>query len=458
MIALPLELTPITDSLLSQGFYPVVVGGYIRDQLIERDSKDIDIEVYAIRDLQTLEKVLSPFGNVNMVGKSFGVLKMKLGLYEIDFSLPRKEYKSAIGHRGFNVQLSGQLDFVTAALRRDFTMNAIGYDINSSLLLDPYGGQKDLEEKVLRCVNEATFVEDPLRVLRAVQMCARFDLTCDPELRTLMTRMVKDGMLNELPKERLFEELKKLLLKAPKPSVGFRLMDELGVLEHLPHLKALKHIEQDPDYHPEGNVWEHTLLALDTMAAMRSDEQRRNLVLMLATLCHDFGKATEQASHGVKKHAPAGVEPTRKFLDYFTEEKGLINEVAALVEHHEDPRKLFERKADDGELRRLAMKVHIRDLIQVARADYLGRAAPQTATGVFEAGDWLLEHAGRLGIIQSAIKPLLQGRDLVALGFKPSPLFKDILDAAFEAQLDGEFDTYQAAQAWLHKRLQGVTL
>ena len=457
MIALPQELTPITDMLLEKGLFPVVVGGYIRDQLIDRDSKDIDIEVYAIRNLATLEKLLAPYGTVNIVGKSFGVLKMQLGVYEIDFSLPRKDYKSDIGHRGFNVQLSGQLDFVTAALRRDFTMNAIGYDLNSSLLLDPYGGQKDLEDKVLRCVNEATFVEDPLRVLRAVQMCARYDLTCDPALMELMRRMVQKGMLQELPKERLFGELKKLLLKAAKPSIGFRLMDALGVLDLLPHLKALQGIGQDPAYHPEGSVWEHTLLALDTMAAMRCDEERRNLVLMLAVLCHDFGKVSEAASDGTKEHASEGVGPTRKFLDYFTEEKGLINDVADLVAHHEAPCSLYERRAGDGELRRLAMQVPLRDLIKVARADYLGRAAPETASGAFEAGDWLMEQAGRLGITQSTVKPLLQGRDLVALGLTPSPRFKAILDAAFEAQLDGAFDTYADAQSWLHQRFQGIT-
>ena len=159
MITFPEEFTPIAEYLLAQGCYPVVVGGYLRDMLWEKASTDIDIEVYAVKNLETLQKMLEPFGSVNLVGKSFGIIKLTLGTYEIDFSLPRKESKKARGHRGFNVHLSGQMDFITAALRRDFTINAMGYDINSSLLLDPYGGQKDLTSHTLRCVNEKTFIE-----------------------------------------------------------------------------------------------------------------------------------------------------------------------------------------------------------------------------------------------------------------------------------------------------------
>ncbi len=462
MMTLPEELTPVTDALLKKGYYPVIVGGYIRDMLMEQESKDIDIEVYAINSLETLEQELRPFGKVNIVGKSFGVLKLRLGMFTIDFSLPRKEMKQSEGHRGFNVQLSGQMDFVTAALRRDFTINAIGYDLNSSLLLDPYGGQVDIRCKTLRCVNETTFVEDPLRVLRAVQMSARFGFTCDETLLFLMKAMVSKGLLQELPKERLFGELQKLLLKAPKPSVGFELMDELGMLEYLPMLKALKGAPQDPEYHPEGDVWTHTLMALDVMASLRTEDDKRNMTLMLAVLCHDLGKpltmSNRSGSFKAPGHEHAGIRPTLKLLDYFTEEKQLIDDVVSLVQYHQKPLELFKQQANDADIRRLAMQVHIRDLILVAKADYLGRTAAEAKDGRFPAGEWLLEKAGDLNVIHSPIKPIIKGRDLVAAGLKPSKDFSIILQEIFEAQLDGEFSNYEEAHVWLINYLDGLSL
>lgn len=454
-LPIPVELTPIIDYLLAQGCFPVVVGGYLRDMLLERESKDIDIEVYAVKNLETLQKMLEQFGSVNAVGKSFGILKMRLGEYEIDFALPRRELKNAPGHRGFDVQLSGQMDFTTAALRRDFTINAIGYDLNSSLLLDPYGGQKDLEKGVLRCVNQETFVEDPLRILRAVQMAARFNLTCDETLLWLMQEMVTNGALEELPKERLFGEFKKLLLKASRPSMGFNLMATLGILELFPELKALKGVHQDPLYHPEGDVWNHTMLALDAMADMRTENDKRDLTLMLAVLCHDFGKpdktvATEEGRwYVIEGHEQAGIEPTQTFLERLTDEKQLISDVICLVANHRQPLALFKEQADNPAIRRLSLRVNIRDLVLVAKADFLGRDVPVARQKIFPAGEWLLDRAIQLG----PIRPLIQGRDLIAAGLKPSKIFKEILDQAFEAQIEGEFSSYEDAHRWLQKHL-----
>ncbi|MEA3374300.1 MAG: HD domain-containing protein [Campylobacterota bacterium] len=453
MITLPEELTPITDHLLAQGCYPVVVGGYLRDILLQQESKDIDIEVYAVKNFETLQSMLEPFGSVNLVGKSFGVLKLTLGSYELDFALPRKESKKARGHRGFNVQLSGQMDFVTAALRRDFTINAIGYDINSSLLLDPYGGQKDLDSHTLRCVNEKTFVEDPLRILRAIQMAARFNLTCDESLLKLMQSMVAEGVLSELPKERLFGELKKLLLKAVKPSIGFELMDRLGILDFLPELSALKTTLQDPVYHPEGDVWTHTLMAIDAMASLRTENDKRDLTLMLAVLCHDFGKpaTTKEIMGRVRSigHEEAGIKPAHDFLRRFTDEKRLIDEVLSLVAHHQKPMQFYKQQAKAPAIRRLGMKTNIGDLVIVAKADFLGRESEEAKSGQFPAGVWLLDHATSLNVSRTAPKPLLQGRDLIAEGIPPSKAFKEVLERAFEAQLDGEFTNRVEAKMWL---------
>jgi len=448
MITLPAPLKPLTDRLIAEGAFPVVVGGYVRDALLGIASKDIDIEVYSIPSLETLQQILSPYGSVNIVGKSFGVLKMTIEGYDIDFSLPRTESKKAPGHKGFEIMLSSQLDFTTAALRRDFTINAMGFDINSSYLLDPYKGQRDLHEQKLRCVNTKTFVEDPLRVLRAVQMAARFHLECDDALMLLCRKMVKESALDELPKERVFEEFRKLLLKSSAPSIGFRIMARIGLLDYYPELAALRRVGQDPKRHPEGDAWEHTLMSVDVMAGQRTGDTKRDLILMLAVLCHAFGKPEAQLQ-GVEDHGLFGVDPTFAFIGRLTDEKGLADAVAALVRHHADPARYYRDGADDAQIRRLALTVPLEDLVLVAKANHLGRGTPEARLRTFTPGEWLLQRAIRANATPHSLEPLLQGRDLIKAGFRPSADFKTILDAAFDAQLEGEFETYTGAMAWL---------
>jgi tRNA nucleotidyltransferase (CCA-adding enzyme) len=447
MIILPESIKPVTDYLIKHGTYPVVVGGYVRDALLGETSKDIDIEVYNVKNFATLRQLLEPFGKTNIVGKSFGVLKMDIGGYEVDFALPRTEQKKAPGHRGFEVNVSGQLDFATAAMRRDFTVNAMGFDLSSSYLLDPYKGQEDLKLKQLRCVNTSTFIEDPLRVLRAVQMAARFHLECDDALMLLCRKMIKEGALDELPKERIFEEFKKLLLKSDRPSEGFRIMRRVGLLDLLPELSALRLVRQNPQEHPEGDVWEHTLMCIDAMAQMRSGKDKHDLTLMLAVLCHDFGKpdALEAQSSDFESF---GVEPAERFLRRLTDEKELIAAVTRLVRHYQKPLRYYQQSAEDAAIRKLATEVSLEALVTVAKANFLGRQTPDAKEGVFLAGEWLLKRAEQINANKEGLKPLLQGRDLVDAGLQPSTQFKVILDAAYDAQLKGEFDTHAGAVAW----------
>ncbi len=460
MMTLPSELTPVTDYLLSQGCFPVIVGGYLRDTLLDVESKDIDIEVYVVKDIETLQRMLEPFGSVDLVGKSFGVLKLSLAGYHLDFSLPRKESKTSTGHRGFNISLSGQMDFITAAQRRDFTINAMGYVINSSLLLDPYGGQKDLDSRTLRCVNPETFVEDPLRILRAIQMVGRFELQCDEQLIALCSEMVDRDVLKELPKERLFEEIKKLLLKAKRPSIGLALMKRMHVLDFLPELRALVNVPQDPKSYPEGDVWTHTLMAVDAMASLRTGEDKRDLTLMLAVLCHDFGRpSTTKKIDGhwsTPAHEEVGVGLAATFLRRISDEKKLITDVLALVRFHPQPLRLYESSSDDSDLRRLAVKVSLEDLLLIAKADYMGRRIEKVAVQSYPAGEWFEKRAVALDILQRSPKALLHGRDLIAKNMQPSPHFKGILDAAFDAQLEGRFSTYDEAKVWLSTYLASL--
>ncbi|OUR69497.1 polynucleotide adenylyltransferase, partial [Arcobacter sp. 31_11_sub10_T18] len=325
IITLPKILTEILENLIGAGLKPVLVGGCIRDFYLDITCKDYDIEVYGIDDLVDLELNLEKFGTVVLAGKSFGVLKLSCEGYEFDFALPRTEIKTGSGHQGFEVQTNGQLDFKEAARRRDFTINAMGYDYTSKTLLDPYNGKEDIKRKVLRHIDDTTFVEDPLRVYRAVQFAARFEFSLDKRTFILCQGIVSKKQLEELAKERVFEEIKKLLLKAKQPSLGFILIKDLGILKYFPQLEVLIGCEQEKEYHPEGDVWIHTLMCLDEMAKLRSTDEYRNLYLMLAVLCHDLGKPVTSAVVNGKitsyNHEKEGLEPTIEFIQLLSNEK-----------------------------------------------------------------------------------------------------------------------------------------
>ena len=349
MITLPLTLQTICNTLISKNYRPVVVGGYVRDTLLKIPSKDIDIEVFGVDSLDALESVLATFAPVNSVGKSFGVLKLQLQETEVDFSIPRKEKKVAQGHTGFEVTLDGGLSFREAALRRDFTINAMGFDVSTETLLDPFCGQEALLNHELHYVNAATFREDPLRLFRAMQFVARFELTSSRALDVLAVEMVEVGMLEELAKERVFEEFKKLLLKSKKPSIGLALMKRWGMLKHFSELQDLIGVPQDPVYHPEGDVWIHTLMVMDAMAKERTSDEKRDLYLSLAALCHDLGKAntTEVIEGKVRAigHENSGISLSESFLSKISDEKALLEAILPLVKHHLKPIQFFKQGA-----------------------------------------------------------------------------------------------------------------
>jgi len=457
MISLPLELHPILDELRAHQITPIVVGGYVRDALLNLHSKDIDIELYNLHSLEMLEQILKPFGKLNLVGKSFGVIKLRLHELEIDFSPPRTESKQTAGHKGFEVCYDFELDFSAASLRRDFTINAIGYNSQTKTLLDPHNGLEDLHNKRLRCVNEKTFIEDPLRPMRAIQFAARFDLTCDPKLLHLCKEMIANGALEELPKERIFEEFKKLFLLSSKPSIGMELLHRMGGLPFFAPLDALEQTPQDPLSHPEGNVWRHTLMALDVMASLRTGDSKRDLTLMFAVLLHDCAKPiTTVINNGeinAPKHAKAGVEVAKKFLEKITDEHALREDILPLIRYHGKVQKFYENAASIPEILRLSTRVPLEELILVSQADFLGRGVNGKRPKHFEAGEWLYSHAKKLGVLHAPPQPLLMGRNLIALGLTPSENFKIILDSAYEAQLNQQFFTTQEAIQWIKKEL-----
>ncbi len=445
MIFLPKILEIILEELKNIGAIPIVVGGSVRDSFLGISCKDYDIEIFEIDSIEIIEDTLKKFGSVKLVGKSFGVLTLKVDGYDFDFALPRTELKIGLSHQDFQITTNSKLSFKEAAIRRDFTINAIGYDYFKKEFLDPFDGINDLKNSVLRHINDETFIEDSLRVYRAVQFCARFNLTLDEQTFDLCKTIVKNRELEHLPKERVFEEFKKLFLKSQKPSIGLNLLKELDVLKYFPELKALIGCIQDEEYHPEGDVWIHTLMTVDELAKIlkeqKIEDEYRKLYLFYGILCHDFGKpfCTKEINGKITshKHESLGVEPTISFLEKLTNEKRFIEIVCSLVKNHLIPFQLYLADSSQKAIKRLSLKVNIEDLCFVCLADCLGRDI-KDKDKCPKAINWVLQKAKELDIHNEPIKALIQGRDLIELGFKPSKKFKEILDFAFDLQIDDE--------------------
>ena len=425
----------IAEAVRDAGGRAVVVGGWVRDHLLGMGSKDLDIEVFGL-GAERLEALLAGFGKVYTVGRAFGVFRV--GGIDVDFSLPRRDSKRGPGHRGFDVAPDPSLDFAEAARRRDLTVNSIGIDPLTGEVLDPREGRRDLERRVLRATDPAHFSEDPLRGLRVAQLAARLEMTPDAELVALCRKLD----LSELSGERVFDELRKLLLRATRPSIGFKVLEHTGQLRFFPELDALRGIPQDPEWHPEGDVWVHTLMVLDAAASLRSDGDE-DLALMLGALCHDLGKpATTQRVDGrirSYRHDVGGVAPTRALLGRMRAPGALTAKVAALVEHHLAPALFIKNRATAKGYRRLARKLErsgtsIELLVKVARADHLGRTTGDAIAGRFDAGDAFLAAARAHCVERTAPRDAVLGRHLIERGLQPGPGFAPILERCREIQ------------------------
>ncbi|WP_108557969.1 CCA tRNA nucleotidyltransferase [Arcobacter caeni] len=440
---LPSILEEILKALQKIGATPILVGGSVRDHFLNIPIKDYDIEIFGINSLEIIQNCLQKYGCVKLVGKSFGVLTLRVNEYDFDFALPRTEKKVGNTHQDFEVITNANLSFKEAALRRDFTINAIGYDFSTKEFLDPFNGIKDLKNRTIKHINDKTFVEDSLRVYRAVGFASRFDFKIEEKTKELCKQIVFKNELDFLPKERIYEEFKKLFLKSSKPSIAFELMRELGVLKYFSELKLLIDCIQEPEYHPEGDVWIHTMMALDEMARILKEEkiedEYKKLYLFYATLCHDLGKpfCTKEINGKITsfKHENLGIEPTISFLSKLTNEKKFIEIVCSLVKNHLAPFQLYKTESSLKAVKRLSLKVNIEDLCLVCLADCLGRTIKDKEKCP-KATSWLLEKAKELDIHNEPIRPIVQGRDLINLGFKPSNKFKEILEFAFDLQLD----------------------
>ena len=440
----------ILDTVRRVGAKGFLVGGCIRDALLDIPAKDIDIEVYGL-ELKKLEFILKEKFLLNYVGKNFGVLKIRN--LPIDVSIPRKEKKIGLGYKGFEIETDPHFKPKEACARRDFTINAILYDPLNETFIDPFDGIKDLKNKILRHTTEK-FSEDPLRVLRAMQFIARFSF----QIASESLKLCQQISIENLSRERIFEEWKKLLLKGKKISLGLDFLKQSTWLRYFPELEDLSGCKQYKEWHPEGDVFVHTSLCLDAFVEERDfcKDEKENLIVGLGVLCHDFGKpATSQIQPDGRitahKHDIMGVNPTLSFLDRLTNQKEILKGVELLVRYHMIPDQFFKQQVSDAAILRLSNKVgSIRRLLRVCKADKNGRGEPYNPH--YPTGEWLLEKAEILKVTKSPIPPLLKGRHLIKEGLAPNKKFGNLLEIAYQAQINGEICTVKEAIKFLKEK------
>jgi len=401
------------------------VGGFVRDEFFNNENKDIDVEIYGL-PVSEVKNILSEYGNVNAVGESFGVL-MVSGL-PVDWSFPRMEKCVGKSHRDFEVTVNPFASYEEACKRRDFTINAIMKDILTGEIVDPYNGVQDIKDGILRCVNPTTFVEDALRVYRAAQFVARFNLTIDKATMELL----KTIDVSSLPKERIYEEYKKIMLKAEKPSLGLKVLQEINLLH--PLLQNMIDCKQKEQFHPEGDVWNHTLLVVDEASNLK-DKVSDPEILMWSALLHDIGKPQVVTEDGSSiAHDEVGAELTKDFLKTITTEGRLLQNVPIYVKEHMKIVQLWENKSSTAAVMRLVSRIPDFDiLLALSKADYLGRGGVHDFTPVEE---FVKDRTKEMGTKRP--EPLVTGWDLISMGYKPSPLFSKILAWAFDLQLEGK--------------------
>ena len=456
MAALPARVVKLAKALAEAGGRAMLVGGCVRDELMGMQPKDWDLEVYGLEPLK-LRAILDQFGELVVVGEAFAVYKLGS---DLDVSVPRRERKTGKGHRGFLIEGDPNMSFEEACSRRDLTINAILKDALTGEIVDPFRGREDISRKIIRHVSSDTFGEDSLRVLRAAQFAARFEFDIAPE--TVDVCRAID--VTDLPKERIWGEFEKVLLKSRHPSIGLRWLYDLGVVRQIfPELQSLIAVPQEPEWHPEGDVDIHTMMVTDEARKLIDGlPYEKQVTVMLAAVTHDLGKPpTTQFFDGrwrSHNHDEAGVEPTLTFLDRLgictINGYDVRHQVVQLVRYHLKPGEFYKAESKqpvgDGAFRRLARKVEPDLLYRVAKADSLGRnpdwLPPEKRFGA-EAQEWFIQRVHALQIEKKAPDPILMGRHLIELGLEPSPRFKQILDQVYEMQLDGKVSDLKEAIA-----------
>ena len=425
----------IAEKVKALGGRTYYVGGYVRDKFLHRDNKDIDIEIYNIA-VEQLRDILDSIGKRTEFGKSFGVFGLKG--YTIDIAMPRKERCIGIGHRDFEVSVDPFMSTYDAAKRRDLTMNALMEDVLTGEIVDHFGGVDDIKKRIIRHIDDKTFVEDALRVLRVAQFGARFNMTVAP----CTVDLCRSVDITHLPAERVFEEMKKALLKSSKPSIFFKILDEMNQLNYwFNEVEMLKYVPQNEKYHTEGSVWNHTMMVLDNATAFFKTTDNPT-AFMLTALCHDFGKivATIKGNDGYTHsygHENHGDGLITTFITKLTAEKDILEYVLNLSKYHMLPHQTYNNKSRAKKTNHMFDNaIDKRGLIYLANADSEGKGSNgYVGASAYDEFLWLSD---RLRTYENTMsEPYVQGRDLVEAGLKPCKEFGELLTYSHKLRLAG---------------------
>ena len=456
---IPEYAQPVINRIHAEGGHVYLAGGAVRDIVNHMEAKDLDLEVYDI-PVDTLIHILRDYGSVDTVGTSFGIIMLNNPQFprSLEFSIPRRENKEGRGHRGFIMELDPTMSTFEATRRRDFTMNSMLIDLQTSTLIDHHGGRDDLSNYLLRATSEA-YMEDPLRVLRGFQFCARFDLWPTGETITMSKHMLEEA--HTLSIERIWGEWYKWALYGEKYASSLDYLRATGWIRLWPELAALRGVEQDPIWHPEGDVWEHTKKVVQNAheyAVLMGYSAERRIRLIFSALLHDIGKPLtaeigKTGRHIHPKHETVGVDIADKFLTSIGAPGWVGEHVRPLIQEH-----MFRRGRMTGEkitkrsIRRLSTR-----LIPASISELSGLMQADAANRVQDLDpfiDSMLSIARILDVEAAAPKKILTGNDLITFGLTPGPKFGIILNDAYEAQLDGVFEDHFGAVQWLGEYLE----
>lgn len=425
----------IMNDIYASGGRVFYVGGFVRDEFTGNKNKDIDVEIHNI-SVDKVKEILSKYGKVDVVGESFGVLKV-MGM-DIDFAFPRTESKVGSKHVDFEVQVDPFLSIDEAARRRDFTMNSIMKDVMTGEIIDPFNGVDDINKKIIRMVDKETFIDDNLRPLRACQFASRFNMKIDNEI----IELAKTLDYTTLSKERIAEEMKKAL-KSPTPSIAFNYMLEMGIIHQLsPELAAMADTEQDATWHPEGSVWNHTMQVVD-MAAKLKDKANNPIHFMYFALLHDVGKINttslnERGRLSAIGHEESGVKLTKQIVEQLTNETSMILYIQEMISKHMIPHQILNMR--DIKIRRIMATSNIEELLLFNICDNT-KGNNTDLTSAKEKAQFEEKVARVRGLEQGApfkIIPIVTGKDLIEIGFTPGPQFSKLLNEALELQMQNK--------------------
>lgn len=444
------------------------VGGYVRD-LVRKAEADREVDLLIARHgVPEIIQKLEPHGKVDVVGKSFGVIKFHREGRGYDIAMPRKDFPKKIesaelrGHKDFVISADPDLPVEEDLRRRDFCCNSIALRLIDGEMIDPLAGLDDIQKKILRLTNPKSFPDDPLRVLRAARFASVLGFSLDQDIY----RLSKDTDLSGLSVERVNEEVFKILIASPLPSVGLEELFQLGALRQLfPELYGLTLSIQDAVFHPEKDryghhtVWHHTKITVDQaarLAALFHLEPPKKLALLLAALFHDVGKPG--TAHWEYKrgrmvitnngHDISSEKITKKTLDrlkIFSWNGHNIRKTSlSLIKCHHRASELWQNRdvITKKAFNRLAADVdgEIELLAYLDAADRAGRDE-KPVTKLDREARWFLRKFKELNITRETIKPLIMGRDLIKIGVSPGPSMGKILKTLYQRQLDNEFET-----------------